>query len=486
VQQAPSDTTTFRPGPVLKPAEAGSNGAFLRIVNDTVNNQNNRVVFNHAIDSGASNMTEILNFDLRFNSADAPADGLGLLFLKTRDGTTSNFTGDGLDAGVEEPNVPNMLGIGFDIFDNDGPGPDTAPGVSLHWNGSTLTDVPLPAAFALGQFHRIEVTREPVVNAGVPGLNVTVSAKPDINGTPGAPVTLIDHFFVPDAAIYDSRLQFSSRTGGSDANADIDSIVTSQITRAPLANTQNDFSHASGSAWKGYAYETGAGADVANDGAANGNFLRLTHDNVNGQRNAVAFDKTGIKADVDFRMTSPGNTPADGMSLMLIPTATFGDTGPGAASTPGFVAEEPNVPGVFGVALDVFEGSRANQVSVHWNGSVVPGGQVNVNPVDINLVTGTFHHMHLDLTEDAAGMLLDLIFTPEFFGTPGTPVVVFNDFLIPDMHLYDYRVEFAGRTGGLNMDIDLDNILVQTIPEPGSAALLSLGALFLARRCRRS
>jgi hypothetical protein len=489
VQQAPSVAGTSRPGPVLKPAEAGSNGAFIRIVADTIPGQNNRVVFDHTIDSGASNMTENLQFDLRFSSTDAPADGLGLLFLKTRVGTTSNFAGDGIDGGVEEPNVAEMLGIGFDVFSNDAS--DPAPAVSLHWNGSKLTDAPLPAAFTLGQFHRIQVTRDPVVNGGVPGLNVTVAATPDINGTPGAPVTVIDHFFVADAAIYDSRLQFSARTGGSDVSADIDNIVTSQITRTPLANTQADFSHASGSAWKGYAYGTGAAPDVLNDGGTNGNYLRLTYDNVNDQRNAIAFDKqvdgsvsgkTGIKGDVDFRMRS-APTPADGMSLMLIPTAIYGNTGPGAAATPGFIAEEPNVAGVFGVGLDVFEGSRANQVSVHWNGFIVT--QVTIDPTMINLITDVFQHMHLELTEDAAGMLLDLIFTSDIFGIPGTPVVVFNDLLIPDMHLYDYRVELAGRTGGLNMDIDVDNILVQTIPEPGSAALVGLGALLLGWRRRR-
>jgi hypothetical protein len=489
VQAALSDMTTFRPGPLIKPAGAGSSGSFLRIVSDTIPGQNNRVVFDHAIDSGASNMTEVLQFDLRFNSTDQPADGLGLLFLRTRDGTTSNFTGDGLDAGVEEPNVANMLGIGFDVFSNDML-TDPAPAVSLHWNGNKLTDVPLPAAFALGQFHRIQVVREPLPT----GINVTVSGTPDINGTPGTPVTLIDHFFVADATMYDNRLQFSSRTGGLDADADIDNVVTSQITRAPLANTQNDFSPATGSAWKGYAYATGAAPDARTDGAVNGNYLRLTYDGVAGQINAVAFDKqldgsvsgkTGIKADVDFRMTS-APTPADGMSLMLIPTITFGNTGPGAASTPGFISEEPNVAGVFGVALDVYEGSRANQLSVHWNGSIVPGGQVNVDPLLLNMVAGIFDHLHLELTEDPAGMLLDLTLINDIFGLPGAPVVVFNDLLIPDMHIYDYRVELAGRTGGLDMDIDIDNLLVQTIPEPGSAALLGLGALFLAQRRRRS
>jgi hypothetical protein len=242
-----------------------------------------------------------------------------------------------------------MLGIGFDVYDNGAP--DVSPGVSLHWNGVTLTDVPLPPSFALNQFHRVEVTRETLPT----GLNVTVTGIPNINGVPGAPVTLIDHFFVEGASNYDYRLQVSGRTGGANADHDIDNIVTSQVTRAPLARTESNFDQGTGSAWKGYVYETGAGPDVRNDFEVNGSFLRLAYDTVNGQRNAIAFDKqvdgslngrTKITADVDFRaMNTDGFQAADGFSLLIIPTATYGNTGPGAASAPGFLAEKPNAPG---------------------------------------------------------------------------------------------------------------------------------------------
>jgi hypothetical protein len=487
VQVAKSDVTTFRSGPLIKTAEPDSTGAFLRIVNDNVNSQNNRVVFERGLDGGASNMGEVLQFDFRINSTDTPADGLGLLFLRTRDlGGTSYFTGDGI-ASSEEPNHANMLGIGFDVYPDGGT--DVAPGVSLHWNGSKLADVLLPPSLGLNQFHRIQVLREPVAT----GLNVTVSAVPNINGVPVAPVTLVDHFFVPGASLYDYRAQFSARTGTENADVDIDNITSTQIARPPLANTQADFIQAAGSGWKGYAFGGGAAPDVRTDFDLNGNYLRLTYDGINVQKNAIAFDKqldgsisgkTGIKGDVDFRLNSPTDQPADGMSLMLIPTAMYGNTGPGAAATPGFLAEEPNAPGVFGIGLDVYEDLRANQISLHWDGNVII--QLDVDPGKFNLVSGGFNHLHFELTQDASGMFLDLILTADIFGVPETPLVVFDDFLIPGMNLYDYRVEFAGRTGGLNMDIDLDNILVQTIPEPTSAALVGLGALLLARRRRQS
>lgn len=485
VQAAATNLTVFRPGPLMKAAEPGvSSGAFLRIASDGVEGQSNRVVFNRALDSGATNMPEKLQFDLRFNSADQPADGLGLLFLRTRDLTgAANFTGAGIDSS-EEPNHPNMLGLGFDVFSN---GPTDPAAVTLHWNGAVVREVPIPAELALGQFHRVEVLREPVAD----GINVTVSATPNINGVAGAPITLIDHFFVQGATNYDYRVQFSGRTGGLNADHDIDNIMTSQGTRPQLARTTQNFTEATGSGWKGYAFNGGAGPDIRNDGGLNQNFLRLTHDSVNDQSNAIAFDtqvdgamsgKTSLTARFDFRIASPGNPPADGMSFMLIPTATYGNTGPGAASTPGFIAEEPNVPGVFGIAFDLYD--SLNEVSLHWNGSVI--NEFALNPALLDLDADKFHRLRLELTKVLDGVLVNLTLTPDSLGFPGEDVEVYTDLLIPGMDLYDYRVEFAGRTGGLNMGVDIDNVLVDSVPEPGSVALIGLGALLLARRRRRS
>lgn len=499
VQAATSNGTTFRPGPLIKAAEPGTNGAFLRIANDNVEGQNNRVVFDHAMDGGTSNMGEMLSFDIRFNSTDQPADGLGLLFLRTRDPNSgaSNFDNDGIPSS-EEPNHPNMLGIGFDVYPNGAP--DVAPAVSLHWNGNTLTNAALPAELALGQFHRVQVLREPTAS----GLNVTVTAIPDVNGVAGAPVTLIDHFFVNGATNYDYRVEMSGRTGGANADHDIDNLVTSQIQRPQLATTQANFSPATGSGWKAFAFGVGAAPEVKNEFGLNGNFLRLTHDAVNGQANAVAFDtqldgsltgKTRITADLNFRMNSPSGGPADGMSFMLIPTATFGNTGAGAAATPGFVAEEPNVPGTFGVGLDVYDPVLVpfNEASLHWDGAPALDSNflpyaTNIDPSLIDLDSGAFHHLHLELTQDTLGVLVSLIFTPDIFGIPGSEVTIFDNVLVAGMSLFDYRVELAARTGGLDMNIDIDDLLLQTtaIPEPSSAALLGLGALFLARRRRRS
>jgi hypothetical protein len=486
VQAAATDVAggIFRPGPLVKAAETGTTGAFMRVVNDNVAGQNNRIAFNRAFDAGTSNGTEVLKFDLRFNSTDQPADGLGLLFLPTKNLTTgvAELAGPGI-ASSEEPNHPGMLGIGFDVYPNGGT--DVAPGVSLHWNGTKLQDIALPPSLTVGQFHQVQVIREPVLN----GLNVSIIAIPDVNGVAGAPVTLIDKFFVAGATNYDYRVQFSGRTGGANADHDLDNIVSSQIAKAPQATTKVDFSSIEDSGWKGYLYGSGAPPEIKNDLGANGNYLRLIHDTVNDNRNSIAFDKqidgtlagrNEIRAQLDFRMSSL-DASADGFSVMLIPTATFGNSGPGAAGSEGFIAEEPNVTGVFGIGFDLYD--NINEVSAHWNGLTL--GEIPVDPLVLNLDSGGFHRMQLQLRQSGADVLMDLILTPEVFGVPGAPVSIFDDFLITGMSLYDYRLELAGRTGGLNVSVDVDNVLAQTIPEPASVALLGLGTVLLGSRRRR-
>jgi hypothetical protein len=477
--------TLFRSGPLLKAGDAGSDGAFLRLTPDGEANLNNHVSFNRAVDGGASNMRESLKFDVRFSATDTtPADGLGVLFLPV---FTQNGQGPGISSS-EEPNHPGVLALGFDIYSNNPD--DPAPAVSLHWDGVEIADQAITdPAFGLNQFHRFEVIREPVDG----GVNVSVFGIANVLGGGTTQVPLLSNVFVAGARNYDYRMEFAARTGGLDAAHDIDNISTSQVAPAALATTQATFTDARGSAWKGYRFGGNAGPVVMNESGPNGDFLRLAHDANLNQSNSVAFDQqlngvgagiSGIVADFDFRMTDTNATgPADGMSFMLIPVATFGRTGPGVnGAVPGFIAEEPNVPEVFGLAFDVYNnGALLNEASLHWNGGVVT--QLDIDPALIDLDAGLFHHAHLTLRLSGTDVLASLTLTPDIFGVPGTPVSVFTDVLLPGMSFFDYRVEFAARTGGLDMSMDIDNVLVQ-IPEPSSALLAFGGALLFARRRR--
>lgn len=487
----PANPAGFRPGPLIKAGNAGTDGAFMRIVNDAVAGQSNRIVFDRAFDGGASTLPEVLEFDLRFNSSDTPADGLGLLFLPTIDPATgiAAIAGDGIGSS-EEPMHSGILGIGFDVYPNESP--DVAPGVSLHFDNVKLADVPLPAAIGLGQFHKVQVVREAVEG----GLNVSVIAFPDVNGAAGAPVTLIEDFFVAGARNHDYRVQLSGRTGGANADHDVDNIRSFQLTGTARSHTHTNFSTGVQSGWKAYAHAAGAPPQIKNDFEPNEDYIRLIHDGNNSQRNSIAFDKqldgvvagaTGINADFDFRITGT-NVPADGFAFMLIPTSTYGDTGPGATSVPSFVAEEPNLAGVFALGVDLYNGgAEFNELSAHWNGFTVSNREL-LDALALDLDSGAFHHVRLELRRSGADMLLDVILTPDTFGTfgpAGTPLVVFDDLVLPGMGLYDYRVEFAARTGGADMSLDLDNILAQTVPEPSSAALLAMGGVLVSGFRRR-
>jgi hypothetical protein len=80
---------------------------------------------------------------------------------------------------------------------------------------------------------------------------------------------------------------------------------------------------------------------------------------------------------------------------------------------------------------------------------------------DINLTSGNFHHAKVSLVHVAGGARVTVTLTPNINLTPGTPYTPINNLFIPGLNAFNNRVQFGGRTGGLNMNVDLDNIIVQ-------------------------
>ena len=201
---------------------------------------------------------------------------------------------------------------------------------------------------------------------------------------------------------------------------------------------------------------------VANAGST-GRFLRLIYDGVNNNINSISFNQTApglwetITAEFDFRIFNALNNPADGFAFMLIPTSIYGNSGVGAqqGATP---FEEPNFPGVFGIGFDVYPRSTQNDVSAHWSGAEYQN--VTMANADINLTSGNFHHAKISLVHVPGGARVTVTLTPNINLTPGTPYTPINNLFIPGLNAYTNRVQFAGRTGGLNMNVDLDNIVV--------------------------
>ena len=146
---------------------------------------------------------------------------------------------------------------------------------------------------------------------------------------------------------------------------------------------------------------------------------------------------------------------------MLIPTDDYGDHG--AGPYPSGSAEKPNVPNTFGIGFDVYP-PGTNQITLHWDDEEVES--VDVDPAMINISDGSFSHIEIKLEFVASGAFVSLSLWPDIYGSGGSEVVVYQEQFIEDLEPYEYRVEFAGRTGGASADIDIDNIKVVPVEGP--------------------
>ncbi|HMJ90375.1 MAG TPA: CotH kinase family protein, partial [Candidatus Acidoferrum sp.] len=202
-----------------------------------------------------------------------------------------------------------------------------------------------------------------------------------------------------------------------------------------------------------------------------GKFMRLLTDGANDNINVLTFRQTApglfqtIVAEFDFRITDVSANPADGFSFMLIPTATYGTNGAGHISTSS-PFEEPNYAGIFAMGFDVYPHATANDVSLHWNGAekinvTMPAGT-------LELVASQFHRVKLILEHVPGGARVTVTFRANINGTPGAAYTPITNFFIADLNPFDCRLEFAGRTGGANMSVDLDNLNVQFVPPAGA------------------
>ena len=466
-----TDVTNTRPGPLLMAGDAGSDGAFLRILTDGVNSNKNSVAFD-AADQGVTNHTQTVSMDMRMTSGGNPADGVGVLFLPT---ATYGERGAGPDAGeFEQGNAPaGVLKVGFDLYDglND---------LVVH-NGTTeIARVSVPTGtvdFNSGAFNRYHISFEPSATGG----NMVVEVETDINGTAGVR-TEIANTFVLGGQLPEYRVQVGGRTGGAFHNADIDNVTTSNASVATTATTSQNFEGNFGGGQTGFkAYKMGAGLVPAFVDAGGDNVLRLIHNGEGGQTNTLAFDLSAdgmvtastntLLADFQFRADG-GGAPADGFSARFLPTSIYGTEGFG---TNGANAEEPNLAGVLAVGLDFYDTALGvNDISLHYNGSELIN--VRLDPVtQVDLDDNAFHDISIFAEESGGNLIVDV-------SIDGTTYITGQ--VVSGFTFVDSRLEFAGRSGGSNMTVDLDDISFSMIPEPSSTVMLIGGLLFLGRRRR--
>ncbi len=157
---------------------------------------------------------------------------------------------------------------------------------------------------------------------------------------------------------------------------------------------------------------------------------------------------------VEYLTQAPA-TPG-GLSLLLLPDAAFGTTG--AGTTTSDYLDAPDLANTFALDFLMHSSTLINDVDVHWNGATA--GSAFVSPNTLNLDSGVFHHAHLEVVKALEGSYVNLTLTPDVFGTPGAPVNVYSDLLVPNFFPGNSRVEFASRSGGMDLGIDLENVEV--------------------------
>jgi len=197
-------------------------------------------------------------------------------------------------------------------------------------------------------------------------------------------------------------------------------------------------------------------APTVTSGGPSGDFLRLVNDGVGSQRNHYSYDQTDaglwstIVAKFDFAGSSP-DTPADGFSFSLLNTATYGTSGAGPN-----ISESANAAGVLGLGFFCYPSNNPNTVLLSYDNKEI--ARYSVDSSKVNFTNGVWNQAQWTINNVGPGSFQQLKLIGDVNGTP-QEVTVFDRWVFGPS-AFDNRVQFSGRTGGLNMNVDLDNVSV--------------------------
>ena len=463
----------------LVPATTDADG-FLRMTWEGVGSTTSRIAFDQAYTDDWESMA--INFDMRIGQATTGgsqdpcgfgADGIGVVLANI-----DNYGRRGHVnwAGGESPDLAGSFGVGFDTWDN---GDEGCNSVSLHWDGAVYDSFPIEGS-DIDTFETGEVLNTTILLENAGGdMEVSVILT---DGTD----TIIPWEQEPiPFDPYVGRLAFGARTGGAWSDQDIANItltVDGELKQEVLFPSNYDAgapvappSLMGGTPYAARQFGSAPGPvliPLDEAGGTQDGFLRLASE-VGSNDNGIVFDQTStgtnlIEANFDFRIQDDGLLgAADGLSFLLVPADTYGTTGPlfGGAN-PFPTKEEPNLAGALGLAFDIYQsgndsepcdgcsGTKANEVSLHWNGGVI--SQFQVPLAEIDWAGDKFHSVTM-IVEQVDGDANVTAYIVD--GTDDNTTLLFTDEFISDLSFPGgARAAFYAHTGGAADHFELDNI----------------------------
>lgn len=201
--------------------------------------------------------------------------------------------------------------------------------------------------------------------------------------------------------------------------------------------------------------------------ASNGQAVQIT-DAVDSANNSIAWNRVpsgatqAVRLSFDFRMGSIN--PADGVGIGLFRTSAYGETGASNPAAPDKNWENPSANNGFADALSFgFSIYGANQIRMV--GPAAPGLPLVQQAAPFLLSSNLFHRAVITAVTNGPGStMVSMEVIQDVNGTAVTHPV-FKNVMVPSFDLPNetFRLIAGGRTGGLYVRQDLDNINLSVI-----------------------
>ncbi|MDA7891440.1 hypothetical protein N9B14_02615 [Akkermansiaceae bacterium] len=195
------------------------------------------------------------------------------------------------------------------------------------------------------------------------------------------------------------------------------------------------------------------------EGGPSGSYYHLLDGGEGDAGNYLSFespkDTTGwrsVQFSMDYRVD---RMAADGWSVAFLDIPTHGDALGVRAGSGGLqdVEERGLYSNSIGVGFRTFNGTNA---TVNYNG-------VQSNDVAYTQQQGDWGSLDITMQKSSSGnVTLDATIYPEI-GLFGGGQKVFDNYVLNDVELEQFRVQIGGRTGGSSMDLDVDNIRLNVL-----------------------